>query len=66
MIWIIGTGLMAKDYAKVLNALGKDYLAIGRGETNCASFEKEYGKTTISGGLENTCKPNQQCLMLQL
>lgn len=43
---------MAKDYAKVLNALGKDYIVIGRRETNCASFEKEYGKIAIRGGLE--------------
>jgi predicted dehydrogenase len=52
MIWIIGTGLMAKEYAKVLKALNKDFIAIGRGEENCKSFENEFQVKTIRGGLD--------------
>lgn len=51
MIWIIGTGLMAKEYAKVLQSLGKKFMAVGRGEENCKSFEVEYNVETVRGGL---------------
>lgn len=58
MIWIIGTGLMAKEYAKVLQSLKVNFIAIGRGEENCASFEKEFSVQTIRGGLEEFLKTN--------
>ena len=29
-IWIIGAGYVAKEYAKVLNALDREYEVIGR------------------------------------
>lgn len=51
-IWLIGTGSMAIEYAKVLNGLGMDFIVIGRGEENCRLFEKETGLKPISGGVE--------------
>ncbi|MDP1725462.1 MAG: gfo/Idh/MocA family oxidoreductase [Bacteroidota bacterium] len=56
MIWIIGTGLMSREYAKVLKALNKEFIAIGKGEENCALFEKEYSVKTIRGGLNDFLK----------
>jgi predicted dehydrogenase len=56
MIWIIGTGLMATEYAKVLKSINKPFIAIGRGVENCTSFEKEFNVQTISGGLDNFLK----------
>ncbi len=58
MIWIIGTGLMAKEYAKVLKALKKDFIAIGRGEENCKLFEEEFHVSTHRGGIDTFLKSN--------
>ena len=52
-IWLIGTGLMAMDYAKVLKALDKEFAVIGRGEKNNSIFETNTGIRPIAGGLEN-------------
>lgn len=30
MIWIIGTGTIALEYAKILNQLGHEFIAVGR------------------------------------
>lgn len=35
MIWLIGAGYMAKEYAKVLKALEIPFTVIGRNEENC-------------------------------
>ncbi|PCJ89616.1 MAG: myo-inositol 2-dehydrogenase [Flavobacteriales bacterium] len=43
---------MARDYAKVLNALETGFLAIGRGEKSAHDFESETGNKVISGGLD--------------
>ena len=51
-VWLIGCGLMAKEYAKVLNDIGLDYDVIGRGEKNAIEFEKLIGKKVIKGGIE--------------
>ncbi|TKC05266.1 Gfo/Idh/MocA family oxidoreductase [Pedobacter frigoris] len=50
-LWIIGTGLMAKEYAKVLKALDVPFIAIGRGEKNYEEFRSEFGVTVYCGGL---------------
>jgi len=51
-IWLIGAGAMAQDYIKVLNAMEKKFIVIGRSEQSA----KECGKTTscevIRGGLK--------------
>jgi predicted dehydrogenase len=51
-IWLIGTGYMAIEYAKVLNSLNCNYLVVGRGESNAAKFKEATGKEAIVGGLE--------------
>lgn len=51
MIWLIGTGLVGMEYAKVLNALNIEYIPIGRGEKSAALFEKETGHVVVRGGL---------------
>lgn len=51
-IWIIGAGYVAKEYAKVLNALGREYEVIGRGQEKVDAFIKEIGHDAIAGGLE--------------
>lgn len=52
-IWIIGAGGIAIEYAKVLKALGKEFLVIGRGETSAHKFREVIGVNPILGGLEN-------------
>lgn len=52
-VWLIGTGLMGKEYARVLRACEDvEYTAIGRGETSAAGFESETGHRAVRGGLE--------------
>lgn len=51
MIWLIGTGLIGIEYAKVLEALNKEFIAIGRGEQSATMFEKKTGHQVIRGGL---------------
>lgn len=53
MIWLIGTGLMGIEYAKVLNALNVEYTAIGRGEQSALIFEEQTGHKVVRGGLTN-------------
>jgi predicted dehydrogenase len=57
-IWLIGTGLMGIEYAKVLNALGVNYIAIGRGEVSAKKFEAETGHSVITGGIDNFLSAN--------
>lgn len=53
MIWIIGAGGIAREYAKVLKVLGKDAMCIGRGEKTAKEFEKATGFSAVTGGLDN-------------
>ena len=57
-IFLIGTGTMAVDYAKVLIAQGHIFVVIGRGEVSAASFHEKTGIKPISGGIENYLKNN--------
>lgn len=50
-IWLVGAGLMAREYAKVLKAQGLDFLVIGRGEKSASEFGKQAGQPVITGGL---------------
>lgn len=58
--WLIGTGNIAREHAKVLKALGVDFLAIGRSEESTKKFADETGSKVISGGIQNylTKKPD--------
>lgn len=58
MIWLIGTGLMGIEYAKVLDALNVEYIAIGRSEKSSFYFEEEVGHAAIRGGLTAFLKTN--------
>lgn len=51
MIWIIGVGNMGIEYAKVLNALGTEFIAVGRGENSASVFEQQTGHKVVRGGL---------------
>ena len=50
-ILLIGSGNMAKEYARVLKVLKKDFLVIGRGEKSASIFEKDVGVPVVTGGL---------------
>lgn len=52
-IWIIGAGIIAREYAKVLKALGKDYICIGRGEESAKVFAETTGVEPVKGGIES-------------
>jgi len=52
MIYIIGAGYMAREYARVLNALNEKFLVIGRGEKSVEQIKAELDVQAVSGGLE--------------
>lgn len=52
-IYLIGTGQMAIDYAKVLVAQNHSVTVIGRGETSALKFEQTTGIKPITGGINN-------------
>lgn len=58
MIWLIGSGLMSVDYAKVLEAQNHDYLVIGRGQSSAEEFTGKTGKEVIQGGLDKFLDSN--------
>lgn len=57
-LWLIGAGSIAKEYAKVLNALGKEFIVVGRGKKNADLFYDEIGVHPVVGGLENYLRDN--------
>ena len=56
LIWILGAGGIAIEYAKILKSLGRDFIVIGRGETSAVKFKEATGIEPILGGLENYLK----------
>jgi len=56
MIWLVGSGGIAIEYARVLDALKVQYLTIGRGKKSSNNFSLIIGKKVISGGLSNFLK----------
>jgi len=50
-IWLIGAGVMAQDYAQVLQGLDLPFEVIGRGADSAVEFEKVTGKRVRIGGL---------------
>jgi predicted dehydrogenase len=54
--WLIGAGVMAQDYCKVLVAQGVDFEVIGRGIGTAKSFEAITGKPVQAGGLEKALR----------
>ena len=52
MIWLVGSGPMAVDYAKVLIAQNIDFVVIGRGKKSAQEFKNKIGKSVNVGGLD--------------
>jgi predicted dehydrogenase len=52
-VLLIGTGFMAKEYAKVLKGLDVKFDVIGRGEKNVELFKKEFNVDANYGGLKS-------------
>lgn len=52
MIWLVGSGPMAIEYAKVLTALTLEFAVVGRGATSAAAFEGITGKSVFVGGVD--------------
>lgn len=59
-IWIVGAGNIAKEYAKVLNALNKEYVVIGRGHKSAEAFNEMFGVMPFVGGLDAFLKTNPE------
>jgi predicted dehydrogenase len=55
---LIGTGPMACDYMKVIQALNISVEVIGRGETSALEFEKKTGVRPYLGGLQKYLSEN--------
>lgn len=51
-VWLIGAGIMAQDYIKVLEALETDFTVIGRGQDTAQKCEETMGCKVVVGGLE--------------
>lgn len=52
-IWIIGAGGIAIEYTKVLKALNKDFVTIGRGHEKAQAYFEATGVKAVEGGLDN-------------
>lgn len=59
-IWIIGAGGIAIEYSKVLKALNKDFITIGRGHEKAVSYYEATGVKAVEDGLDAyiQTKPN--------
>ncbi len=51
-IWLIGAGGIAVEYTKVLKALGKEFLTIGRGHNSAVAYFEATGVKAVEGGLD--------------
>lgn len=51
-VWLIGSGGMAVDYAKVLNSLAVTTTVIGRGSASAKIFTKKVELPVVVGGLD--------------
>lgn len=51
-VLVVGAGLMAKEYCKVLQALRREPVVVGRSESRAVQFEEEMGISVLPGGIE--------------
>lgn len=51
-IWLVGAGAIAIEYSKVLDALKREYITIGRGHKNAMAYFEATGKEAIEGGID--------------
>ena len=49
---MIGAGVMAHDYLKVLEGLEQEVIVIGRSEENCQKIRDIYSCEVVSGGIQ--------------
>ncbi|XP_077997683.1 uncharacterized protein LOC144450820 isoform X2 [Glandiceps talaboti] len=52
VVWLVGAGVHAGEYAKVLTDLNVKYEVIGRGAESAAKFEEKTGHSVHQGGLD--------------
>lgn len=57
-IWLIGAGGIAIEYSKVLKALKKEFITIGRGHEKAQAFYEATGEKPIEGGLDAYIQTN--------
>jgi predicted dehydrogenase len=60
LVWLIGAGSMAVEYAKVLKGMNIDFLVIGRGEDKARIFSEKTGVDVITGGLSSYIEKSKQ------
>jgi predicted dehydrogenase len=60
-VLLVGAGPMAVDYAKVLLALGKEIVVVGRSATSAATFEEKTGIKALDGGLSVYLATTSDC-----
>lgn len=59
-IWIIGAGGIAIEYTKVLLALKKEFITIGRGHDKAVAYFETTGVKAIEGGLDSFIETNPE------
>ncbi len=52
MVLLVGSGAMAVEYAKVLDAQTKKFIVVGRGKDSASEFETKTGQSVITGGID--------------
>ncbi len=52
-VLLVGSGLMATEYSRVLTALHIEFEVVGRGQKNCQKIEKQFSVKVFSGGIES-------------
>ena len=55
-LWLVGSGQMGAEYAKILNTLNIKYKVIGRGKKSASVFRKNTNKEVVTGGLKEILK----------
>ena len=60
MIYIIGAGYMAREYARVLKALDEKFIIIGRSEKSVSKLNFELEVEVVAGGLTQFLLGNNQ------
>lgn len=58
-LWLIGSGGMARDYARVLFALDQPFEVIGRGEQSAQAFQSATGYLVRAGGISQALSLSQ-------
>ncbi|RWX59047.1 hypothetical protein EOA24_37240 [Mesorhizobium sp. M2A.F.Ca.ET.039.01.1.1] len=56
MLWLIGTGPMARDYALVLKSLDVPFTVIGRNEERTAAFARAFSCNGLSNGADHAVR----------